>query len=111
MSTFYMTKLRRNRIVVLLDSIIFGPTRTRELQDLDIYRQLFLNASEGLILTNKKGEIIEVNPKACLMFGYKSDELIGNRIEVLVPQDKRKGHESHRKDYHDKPTNRSMGIQ
>ena len=71
---------------------------------------LFENATEGIILTNGKGDIILANPAAEKMFGYKDDEIIGKPIEILIPDHLRSPHGKHRTEFYHKPQNRSMGI-
>jgi len=70
---------------------------------------LFENATEGIILTNGKGYIVLVNPAAERIFDYKSDELVGQLIEVLIPDQVRPHHHKLREGFHQKPSNRSMG--
>ena len=53
---------------------------------------LFENATEGLVVTNSKGDIVLVNPSACRMFGYEAEELVGQKIELLIPSQYRKSH-------------------
>jgi PAS domain S-box-containing protein len=67
-------------------------------------------ATEGIILTNEKGNIILANPHAQLLFGYNENELVGNRIEMLLPEAIRNKHVDHVKGFHQKPSNRSMGA-
>lgn len=70
---------------------------------------LFENATEGIIITNTSGKIIMVNPAAAKMFGYKISELLGELIEILIP-DKYKSHHQHlRQGFYSDPSNRSMG--
>ena len=47
---------------------------------------LFEFATEGIILTNGRGEIILVNPEAERLFGYEKSELLRQKIELLIPQ-------------------------
>src|SRR5450631_3398500 len=47
---------------------------------------LFEHATEGIILTNDKGKIVLLNPAASRLFGHEREELLGNSIEVLIPQ-------------------------
>ncbi|HEU0112217.1 MAG TPA: PAS domain-containing protein, partial [Flavisolibacter sp.] len=70
---------------------------------------LFENATEGLVVTNSNGHIVLVNPSACRMFEYTSEELIGQRIEILIPAAYRKGHIKLREGFYDQPQNRVMG--
>lgn len=71
---------------------------------------LFENATEGILLTNKKGKIVLVNPAAERMFGYSEDELKGLSIERLIPKRYHEKHIRLRSDFHSNPSNRSMGV-
>jgi PAS domain S-box-containing protein len=70
---------------------------------------LFENATEGIILTNQQGNIVMVNPAAERTFEYDADELIGNSIEILIPDSIRAHHHSLRQDFYKNPGNRQMG--
>ncbi len=70
---------------------------------------LFENATEGIILTNGQGNIVMANPAVEKMFGYNSEELIGNPIEILIPDKFRPHHHQLREGFYNKPSNRSMG--
>jgi len=70
---------------------------------------LFENATEGIVLTDRIGKIVLVNPAAQKMFGYKEEELIQHPIEVLIPQRYQSHHEGLREDFYQHPENRAMG--
>ncbi len=70
---------------------------------------LFENATEGIVLTNGKGEIILVNPSALRTFGYEEFELIGKPIEKLIPSRYRSPHVQLREGFLHNPSNRVMG--
>ncbi|RZL15069.1 MAG: PAS domain-containing sensor histidine kinase [Pedobacter sp.] len=70
---------------------------------------LFENATEGIIVTNSTADIILVNPAASRMFQYDSDELIGKKVEVLLPRKQREGHVQLRNGFYKDPHNRVMG--
>ncbi|MFL5810905.1 MAG: ATP-binding protein [Flavisolibacter sp.] len=70
---------------------------------------LFENATEGFIITDSKANIILVNPSACRMFGYTTEELVGQKIEILIPSQYRKDHIKLREGFYDDPKNRVMG--
>ena len=63
-----------------------------------------------LIISNKEGQIIFANAVTEKIFGYTSEELIGQKIEFLIPTRYLKQHVNHRQHYFDKPSLRPMGI-
>jgi PAS domain S-box-containing protein len=71
---------------------------------------LFENATEGILLTDKEGKIVLVNPAAEKMFGYLQYELIGKNVEKLMPPRFADKHYHLREGYYAHPGNRSMGI-
>ena len=50
------------------------------------------------------------NPRAEELFGYASEELIGQQVEMLVPARFRGGHPRHRENYSAHPRTRQMGA-
>jgi PAS domain S-box-containing protein len=70
---------------------------------------LFENATEGFVVTDSKGTIILVNPSACTMFEYDAQELIGKKIEILIPSQYKKSHVGLRENFYKDPQNRVMG--
>jgi PAS domain S-box-containing protein len=70
---------------------------------------LFENATEGIILTDGRGNIILINPAAQRMFQYTAEEIIDKPIEILIPDKLKPGHHHHREGFYKKPSNRVMG--
>ena len=70
---------------------------------------LFENATEGIIVSDGSGAMILANPSACRMFGYAAAELIGQRIEVLIPKNYRQEHVGLRDEFYEHPQDRVMG--
>ena len=70
---------------------------------------IFQFATEGILVTNEKSEIININPSAEKLFGYEKGELIGQKIEVLIPKRYTGKHVSHRDNFQENPHARSMG--
>lgn len=70
---------------------------------------LFQYATEGIVVANQKGEIVLVNPRVEKLFGYLHSELIGNKIEILIPSRFEKTHVSRRDSYFHAPLARPMG--
>ncbi|MCB0770510.1 MAG: PAS domain S-box protein [Flavobacteriales bacterium] len=71
---------------------------------------LFHSAGEGLVVVDGKGRILLHNPRLNEMFGYTTDELNGETIELLIPDATKDRHKQHREAYEQKPVQRSMGI-
>src|SRR6188768_2810415 len=70
---------------------------------------LFLYASEGILVVNDSGEIVRINPSAEKLFGYDTGELIGKKIEALVPGRFAAKHSGFRNKYNENPHARAMG--
>ena len=82
------------------------------IEEMDILHQseaIFLFATEGILIADKQGKIVRVNPSGAAMFGYKSDELENLMIEDLVPTRFRQVHVNHREGFNEHPHARSMG--
>ena len=62
-----------------------------------------------MIISNTKGVILEANTRCLDLFGYEKEELIGQKIEVLIPQEFRGHHVSYREKFNKSPRNRPMG--
>ena len=73
------------------------------------YEEYFNAASEGLIIVDRSGRIVETNPSAGRLFGYAQPELVGQPIELLVPERLRKLHGEHVAGYFAAPRSRPMG--
>ncbi len=54
---------------------------------------IFRSAADAMITADESGEIIAWNPAAEKMFGHREDEVIGQRLAVIVPQRFRDAHE------------------
>ena len=70
---------------------------------------LFENATEGIILTGNDGKIVLVNPATERIFGFNNDELIGQPIEILIPEQVKHHHHTLREGFYQNPSNRVMG--
>lgn len=74
------------------------------------YESIVQSAPDGVLVVDSDGCIVFANEQLCELFGYEADELSGERIELLVPIDRRGGHVSHRETYQERPTRRAMGT-
>jgi PAS domain S-box-containing protein len=73
-------------------------------------RGLFEFAPDTVVVINHQGYIERVNTQVERMFGYKRDELLGQPIEVLLPDRFRQKHAQHRDGYLAEPHTRPMGA-
>src|SRR5215831_7652720 len=64
---------------------------------------------DALAAVNQQGVIIEVNSQTEALFGYRRDELIGQSVDMLVPERQRQQHHQHRESYYSGPKIRRMG--
>lgn len=67
-------------------------------------------ASEALVTVDQNGEIVFVNKATEKMFGYHFDELLGQPVEILVPDRFHASHIKHRDRYLAEPFTRPMGY-
>jgi hypothetical protein len=65
------------------------------------------DATLGVVAT---GEIVLANQQAETVFGYTREELVGQGIEILIPERFRKVHPGHRNGYFAEPRTRPMGA-
>ena len=72
-------------------------------------RGYFESSVEGIISADSKGMIRQLNPRGQEMFGYHEMELVGQPIEILVPQRFHYRHEAHRSAFFGAPRSRAMG--
>ncbi|MEJ7600260.1 MAG: PAS domain S-box protein [Kofleriaceae bacterium] len=73
------------------------------------FRELFEAAPDGVLVTDSEGTIVLVNQQTERMFGYRRDELVGMRIEILIPERFRPHHPTHVTGYTRSPRARPMG--
>src|SRR4051812_6592541 len=75
------------------------------------FEALFQNASLGILVINKAGEMILVNNFLISLFGYNdANELIEKKVEVLIPARFHGHHVKDRDGYAKKPERRPMGV-
>ena len=73
-------------------------------------KALLESAPQGIIATSETGEIVQVNDAALEIFGYNREELLGQSVDMLIPQELQPGHAAHREFYFLEPKTRPMGM-
>src|SRR5450432_958401 len=74
------------------------------------FRALLESASQGVLAVDDGGCITLVNAKPEEMFGYHRDELVGQPLEVLLPERFRAVHGDYQRTYFAHPRSRAMGL-
>lgn len=72
-------------------------------------RALLESAPDAIVISDAQGRIVLVNERTEQLFGYTRDELLGQAIELLVPERFRAAHVTHRARYVADPKVRGMG--
>lgn len=75
-----------------------------------LFERLFEFSPDAVLVTNLTGSIIVTNVQTERMFGYDRQELIGQPVEILIPERFRPIHPEHRSDYFAQPHTRPMGV-
>jgi PAS domain S-box-containing protein len=73
-------------------------------------RSLFEFAPDAIAVLDRTGRIMGVNAQAERMFGYPREELVGQPVEMLMPERYRDRHTKHRAGYMAEPRTRPMGV-
>lgn len=76
----------------------------------DIFRLVVESSPNGILITNRSGEILLVNKHIEKLFGYEPSEIINKPVETLIPSKYKKNHRNFRTTFADKPENRPMGA-
>lgn len=74
------------------------------------FRDLLEAAPDGILEVERDGTIVLLNAAAERMFGYTREELLGQLVDVLVPESLRPRHRQHRHQFVDHPATRPMGT-
>ena len=74
------------------------------------FRGLLESAPDAIVIVNSGGEIVLVNSQTEKLFGYPRQELLGQRIEMLIPKRFGARHSIFRSGFFNEPRPRSMGA-
>jgi PAS domain S-box-containing protein len=82
----------------------------RQIQNERRFRGLLEAAPDGMVIVDPEGVIVMVNAQMEKLFGYARGDVVGKRVELLVPARFRDVHPFHRSQYAKSPRTRPMGA-
>jgi PAS domain S-box-containing protein len=85
-----------------------GPARTVYGDSL-VAAHLLENIPDAIVVVDEAGAIVQVNAKTEELFGYTRRQLVGRKLEMLVPSRYQHNHAHHRQGFVHKPKPRRMG--
>jgi PAS domain S-box-containing protein len=83
---------------------------SQKLTDILVSPSLLEAIPDAIVAVDQRGVILQVNSQTEQLFGYRREELIGQNIEILVPEAARADHQRHRHSYAEEPKTRRMGA-
>jgi formate hydrogenlyase transcriptional activator len=101
----FANTLARNRAE---DELVQSQER-RVLEADERFRLAIESFPTAVVLADESGSIIRVNSRTSLAFGYTQEELLGQRVEMLIPHRFRGPHGAHRAEFAANPISRLMG--
>lgn len=76
----------------------------------NLFEGLFRFSPDAVVVSDRQGRILQTNQQTERLFGYETDELIGQPVEILIPERFRSAHPAKRAKYAADPHTRPMGA-
>jgi PAS domain S-box-containing protein len=83
---------------------------TSRLRAAEKFRGLLEAAPDAIVIVDPTGRIVLANSQADKLFGYLRSDMIGQPVEMLLPEGVRDLHSRHRSGFFGQPRVRSMGV-
>jgi protein-histidine pros-kinase len=74
------------------------------------FRAFLESAPDAFVIVERDGKIVLVNAQTEKLFGWRREELLGQRVDLLVPARFRGAHPGHRQKFFANPKSRAMGA-
>lgn len=102
-----LNPLENDEGISVIASIIDISERKRASEQ---FRLVVESAPNAMILVDNRGQIVMINKQTEILFEYSREDLIGKKVEILVPARFKDIHLKHRETFYEKPLTRSMGA-
>ena len=86
------------------------PLSTATVAEVLLSSNLLESIPDAIVAVDADGTILQINSQTQELFGYARSELIGQKIEMLVPERHRRQHHHHRENFSEAPKIRRMGA-
>jgi PAS domain S-box-containing protein len=83
---------------------------TKAIAEMLLSSDLLEALPDAVVAVERDGTIVQINSQTEELFCYRRDQLIGQKIELLVPERYRRNHQGHREDFAHTPKIRRMGA-
>ncbi|GGB99594.1 hypothetical protein GCM10011494_17590 [Novosphingobium endophyticum] len=90
-------------------AIIYVQSLTRQIIAERRFTQIFENLPLALLVVDSRQRIVQANRTLATEFGYEYEDLVGQPLEMLLPDRYREAHGHHVEGYLADPTSRMMG--
>ncbi len=72
--------------------------------------EIFSASPDAVIVIDASYRIVLASPAVTALFGYQTEELLGQSIDVLVPDSRKVAHAGHLRRFYEAPHPREMGV-
>jgi PAS domain S-box-containing protein len=96
--------------VLALMGLVLAAATTERRRAAETFERVVESAPSAIVAVDQQGKIVLVNSQVARIFGYQAKELVGQSVELLVPERFRRGHPDYRTRFSVKPQTRPMGA-
>jgi two-component system sensor kinase FixL len=87
---------QRTHFVSIHRNVSVRKNQQRELQrNQERFKAILDTAAEAIIIIDIDGVIRDINPKACAVFGYRTNEMLGRNVSMLMPGPHKENHDEY----------------
>lgn len=79
-------------------------------EDQNFFQSILDTAIDGIIIIDVKGHMILANPSVAKLFGYELSEIIGQKVNLLMPEPHKTKHEEYIRNHMDTGIKKIIGL-